>query len=308
MEISVIVPAHNPHRERLRRTLAGLKAQGFDADRWECILVDNASNPRIEATQWTDVAPRRFFVVHEPILGLSAARKAGIRAATANRLVLVDDDNVLAPDYLEQVDLLFDEHETLGAVGGRSLPQFESQPAAWVQEFLPLLALRDLGEQTLFARGLGSEANGRNRYPSCAPIGAGMALRRQAVEAWLAGSGSLTDRRGADLTSAGDNEIVFSVLAEGWTVAYSPNLRLTHLIPVQRLQRSYLARLNRGIQKSWVEVLQRHDASPWPPLSPLGARIRMAKAWFGFAPWRTPAAHVRWQGALGHFEGRIVRN
>jgi hypothetical protein len=65
--------------------------------------------------------------------------------------VFVDDDNVLARDYLAQVKTIFETHPKLGCAGGKSLPEFETPPAAWVAEFYPLLAVRDLGEKPLQA-------------------------------------------------------------------------------------------------------------------------------------------------------------
>src|SRR5262245_26999607 len=47
-QLSVIVPAHNPNRVRLARTLAALRAQTLAADSWEAVLVDNASSPALE--------------------------------------------------------------------------------------------------------------------------------------------------------------------------------------------------------------------------------------------------------------------
>ena len=116
----------------------------------------------------------------------------------------------------------------------------------------------------------------------------------------------MMDRRGAALTSSGDNDIIFSVLRSGWQVAYFPDLTLTHLIPANRLQPDYLARLNRGIQQSWQQVLRRHGASPWPAIAPWTVPLRQAKAWFAYRAWSTPAARIRWQGACGHFEGRVA--
>jgi hypothetical protein len=135
-----------------------------------------------------------------------------------------------------------------------------------------------------------------------------MALRRAALQSWLAdpSADSLPDRRGAALTSSGDNDIVFSVIRAGWQVAYFPDLSLAHLIPAARLQPDYLARLNRGIQISWQRVLARHNANPWPPVAAWTVPLRQAKAWFAHRAWSSPAAHIRWQGACGHFEGRAV--
>ncbi|MCX6954210.1 MAG: glycosyltransferase [Verrucomicrobia bacterium] len=309
MRLSVIVPTHNPHPGRLRRTLLGLRAQTLPTAGWETILVNNASTAFPPEPFFADCAPPNFRVVPEPALGLTAARQCGFLAARGEFAVLVDDDNVLAPDYLAQTLALFATHPRVGALGGKSLPEFESPPAAWTHEFHGLLALRDLGDQPLLSHGLRPAGAPRNEYPMFAPLGAGMALRRAAWTAWFdsrrTGGSTLSDRRGTELTSSGDNDIVLALMRTGWEVGYFPALSLTHLIPASRLDADYLARLNRGIQKSWQQVLALHDASPWPPLSPTGAALRRARAWFTHRAWSSPVARIRWQGACGHFDGRV---
>jgi glycosyltransferase involved in cell wall biosynthesis len=304
MEVSVIIPTHNPNPERLRRVFAGLGAQTLPAGRWETILVDNASVPPVGPPL---AAPANLRLVPEPTLGLTAARRRGFAEGRAPLAVLVDDDNVLAPDYLENVVRIFGAHPELGAIGGRSLPEYERAPEPWQAEFLPLLALRDPGDQARQSRGFPPGNGAPREYPSeTAPIGAGMALRQEAVRTWLeaADRGGPSDRRGGELTSGGDNDIVLTIMARGWEVGYFPELKLVHLIPASRLEAGYLARLNRGIQKSWMQVLRRHDANPWPPIPRWTVPLRQLKAWFTHRAWSGPAARVRWQGACGHFEGR----
>jgi glycosyltransferase involved in cell wall biosynthesis len=312
MTVSVIIPAHNPHASRLQRTLAGLRAQTLPVGQWETILVDNASTPPIDLTALTGAAPSNARVVGEPQLGLTAARRRGFREARGEYIVLVDDDNLLAPDYLATALTLFEAHPKMGLMGGRSLPEFTGTPPEWTREFHQLLALRDFGPDPLITQGLQDAATGRIEYPAFAPIGAGMALRRAAVDAWLTARGeeepALSDRRGGELTSSGDNDIVLCAMHAGWAVGYFPALSLTHLIPASRLEAGYLARLNRGIQQSWMRVLTLHHANPWPPLTPAGARLRKVKAWFTHQAWRNPAAQIRWQGACGHFDGRVPRD
>lgn len=297
--LSVIIPTHNPDSGRLARTLDGLKAQTLPTSQWETLLVDNASVIPVETK-----ALDHLRVVREPQLGLTAARRRGFAEARGEFAVLVDDDNVLAPDYLATVLALFAAHPRVGALGGKSEPDFAIAPPPWTEEFHPLLALRDLGPEPLLSTGLRDAATGRNEYPSFAPIGAGMALRRSSWTAWLQSAAATSDRRGDELTSGGDNDIVLCIMRAGWEVGYFPTLSLRHLIPASRLEEGYLARLNRGIQKSWMQVLTLHEANPWPSLSPAGARLRMLKAWFTHRPWSSPSAQVRWQGACGHFEGR----
>jgi GT2 family glycosyltransferase len=310
LDLSVIIPAHNPDATRLRRTLAGLRVQTLPTHRWETVLVDNASAPGIDPATFAADAPGNLRLVREPELGLTAARRRGFTEAGGEFFVLVDDDNVLAPDYLEQVLALFSAHPRVGALGGKSAPAFAIEPPPWTREFFHLLALRDPGDTPLVSAGLRPSGAVRNVYPNYAPIGAGMALRRAAVTAWLEALArdprrARLDRRGDALVSGGDNDLVLTLMAAGWEVAYFPQLALTHLIPAARLDPSYLVRLHRAMQTSWMHVLTLHDANPWPPLTPCGVVLRKTKAWFSQHPWSSPAAQVRYAGTCGHFEGRV---
>jgi glycosyltransferase involved in cell wall biosynthesis len=303
--VSVILPTHNPHRGRLARTLEALRTQALPATEWELVVVDNASAPALDARELSG-APANLRLVREPQLGLTAARRRGLRETRGDLVVFVDDDNVLAPDYLAQARALFLREPRLGAAGGRSTPEFEQAPPPWVREFDDLLACRDLGDRELLAT-LRPDDGGPARYPECAPIGAGMVLRRAAIATWLeTDDDRLSDRRGTELSSSGDNDIVLAILRGGWSVGYFPALRLTHLIPPGRTERDYLARLNRGIARSWMQVLAKHGVSPWPALAGWTVPLRQLKAWFACRAWSSPAAFVRWQGACGHFEGRAA--
>lgn len=307
MQLSVVISTHNPDPGRLRRTLAALRAQTLPAPRWETILVDNASATPLSLAAFGDFAPPNTRLVREPRLGLTTARRRGFAEAGGEILVLADDDNVLASDYLELVLGLFASHPRLGVLGGRSIPEFEVAPPTWVRQFDELIACRDLGSKPCIARCPTVQPAGRYAYPDCAPIGAGMALRRTALAAWLTVPDTRipTDRHGTELSSGGDNDIVLT-LAHTWDVGYFPELMLTHLIPKARTNRVYLARLNHGIAKSWVQVLHRHGCNPWPAIPAWTAPLRKLKAWFVYRAWSSPAAYVRWQGACGHFDGRAT--
>jgi len=306
--LTVVVPTHNPDLDRLNRVVGALRAQSLRRDCWELLVVDNASTKSLQLDMIEEISTLNAHIVREPKLGLTAARRRGFRESRGDYVVLVDDDNVLAPDYLGNVVQLFSAHEHVGAFGGRVLPAFSSMPPSWVADFQGLLACRDLGDSLIVSTGDWNAAQGRNTYPACAPIGAGMAIRRTAIEPWISGENdqSLPDRRAEELTSGGDNDIVFAILKAGWGVGYSPDLCLTHLIPAFRCERRYLARLNRGIAKSWIRVLGKYDACPWPPIPSWTVPLRKAKAWFTYRAWSGPGAFVRWQGACGHFEGRAA--
>ncbi|HEY3756153.1 MAG TPA: glycosyltransferase [Opitutaceae bacterium] len=303
--LSVIVCTHNPHATRWERTLAGLAAQTLPRGQWNLIVIDNASAPEVDAAEVLRRVPNAK-VVREPKPGLSHARVAGLGATDAPLLVFADDDNVLAPDYLAACQRRFSDDLRLGLAGGRIAPEFEREPEAWHREFLPLLALRDFGDQDVVARTLRPEGSAHNQYPAFGPAGAGMAARREAMEAWLkTGHPFLTGRQGKKLGSGEDNDIVLCAMKAGWAVGYFPELTLVHLIPAGRLAPDYLARLNYGIQESWLRVLALHDASPWGPLTHRGAALRKARAWIVRKAWQRPVGYIRWRGACGHFDGRV---
>jgi glycosyltransferase involved in cell wall biosynthesis len=97
--ISVIVCAHNPRPDYLRRTLDALPDQDLAIERWELTVVDNASEAPL-ARDWDLTWHPSGHHFHEVNLGLAFARRRGIAVSHAKILVFVHDDNVLAPNYL----------------------------------------------------------------------------------------------------------------------------------------------------------------------------------------------------------------
>ncbi|MBI4623779.1 MAG: glycosyltransferase [Verrucomicrobia bacterium] len=302
--ISVILPTRNPHPGRLHRTLAGLAAQSLARAHWELLIVDNGSEPALATVGEPLLSALGARLVTEPEPGLTSARLAGICAAGGDILVFVDDDNVLAATYLASVAERFAAAPALAAASGPVVPEWETPPPAWTREFHGLLALRDLGPEPRLARG-----GPGTPWPDFAPVGAGLAIKRSHALAYADAVARdprrlALDRTGACLASGGDNDLVFTALHAGGNVAYFPELRLTHLIPAGRLDAVYLARLNRGIMRTWVRVLALHGQFPWPRIAPATVPLRVARAWVRLRAWRGPAEKVRWAGARGQFEGQ----
>src|SRR6478672_2344590 len=132
--ISVIISTHNPNMTLLNRTLNALKAQTFDAKRWELVVVDNASTKpvHIDGISWNCA---NFRVIREERLGLTYGRVAGIRNSESPLFVF--DDNVLAPNYLEVASRIFGSAENLGIAGGIIEPEWcDAEPESWVSEFI----------------------------------------------------------------------------------------------------------------------------------------------------------------------------
>lgn len=120
--ITVAICSHNPRPNYLARVLEALKAQTLPREAWELLLIDNASENRL-AEAWDLSWHPSARHVREDVLGLTPARLRAISEAAGDVLVLVDDDNVLFPDYLEQCLTIAGEWPILVAWGGQQFPE-----------------------------------------------------------------------------------------------------------------------------------------------------------------------------------------
>jgi glycosyltransferase involved in cell wall biosynthesis len=261
LRVSVIICSHNPREDYLRRALDALKVQTLPQAQWELVLIDNASAPPL--------APRHDMAWHlhgrhirEETLGLTASRLRGIRETTAPWLVFVDDDNLLAPDYLETLLALVDEHPKLGCMGaGLIEPEFETIPDPSLEAYLPCLALRSITRP----------AWSNDPRDGLLPWGAGLAAIREVADTFrLECEGSLLKeslgRRGESLVSGEDNEFSWAACALGYGKGIFQELRLTHLIPSRRVERDYLLKLVEGQAFSDTILAHLHGQTLyWPP-------------------------------------------
>jgi glycosyltransferase involved in cell wall biosynthesis len=269
------------------------------------IIIDNASTPPLNVDlSWCSSAR----IVREDRLGLVHARLRSFAESCGEILVFVDDDNVLDPEYLQRAHTALTCDDTLGAIGGRVIPRYEAEPPSWFATLGLDLACRDLGNLPLYAKWDRSSVERRD-YPVCAPIGAGLVIRRSAYADYVVAARSdeartTLGRKGSSLASGEDNDMVMILLAAGWRVAYLPELRLEHLIPARRLTSSYLAEYAYSTNLTWVQVLDLHGLRPWGAIDPWTAPLRKAKAYATFRAWRDDANFIRWRAACGLLDGR----
>ena len=203
-------------------------------------------------------------VVEERELGLSNARIRGIAESRGELLIFVDDDNVLAPDYLATVARIADEWPQLGIWGGSIIPEFETAPPPHLAPHLACLAIREVHERRW--------SNIWN-CQDAEPRGAGLCIRRHAAEAYRdfyrTSRLRLDDRKGASLSSGGDTEIAYVVCSLGLGMGVFPELKLTHLIPRGRLEESYIAKIAQGLETSSMLLFYKWGKmEPPSPYSP----------------------------------------
>jgi glycosyltransferase involved in cell wall biosynthesis len=237
-KLSVITCSHNPRADYLMRVVNALKYQTLDKQSWEYLLIDNASSESLAVSTdlgWHPNARQ----VREDKLGLTPARLRGIQEATGEMLVFVDDDNVLDADYLEQVQRLAEAWPMLGAFGGQARPEFEEEPPEWTREYWPRLAIREFDQDRW------------SNVPcleDTTPNGAGLCVRQRVAGEYFAYHVNgkrkfVLGRAGASLLSAEDLDLAAAACDIGLGNGLFTSLKLTHLVPRERVEEDYLLRL-----------------------------------------------------------------
>ena len=244
-DISVIICTHNPRADYLRRVFDALKVQTLPLEQWDLLFIDNASTEKL-AGIWDLSWHPRGRIIREEEVGLTPARLRGIKESTGGLLVFVDDDNILAADYLSNAVRLAAEWPVLGAFGASISGEFEIPPPDWIAPYLECLAIRELDRDYWCNLGGLSVA---------LPCGAGLCVRRQVAADYLQKASTsefrrMLDRSGVNLSSGGDSDLAECAVDAGLGTGRFTALKLLHLIPKGRLTADYIVRLYAGLAAS----------------------------------------------------------
>ena len=260
MKLSAIVCTHNPRPDYLGRTIGALRAQDLPPADWEFLLIDNASTTRVSDTidlKWHPSAR----ILREDEIGLTAARLRGIAEARGELLVWIDDDNLLAPDYLNRALQLGQEWPRLGVWGcGDFTPEWEVQPAPELAPYLDYLAVRRAPRDRW--------SNQLYDY-AATPAGAGLCVRSEVARRYATNVQADPRRRALGRTGKGlgaceDHDLTFTAIDLGYGTGVFTPLHLTHLMPAARVQEEYLIRLVEGHSYSTVLLMALRDPNLRP--------------------------------------------
>lgn len=130
--VSVIIPVYNDVA-RLRRCLEALARQTYPADRYDVVVVDNASTEDL-----SEVLPDAagFRLLREERPGSYAARNKGVAATDAEVLAFTDSDCLPMDDWLAAGVRALTADPTADAVGGRIVLTFRSgRPVSPAEHF-----------------------------------------------------------------------------------------------------------------------------------------------------------------------------
>lgn len=287
LALSVVICTHNPKADYLERTLASLTTQSLPRSDWELLVVDNASTSPIAAAFSVDWHPNGRHL-SEPKLGKTNAVLYGMRHSGGELVMLVDDDNVLDPDYLEQAVSIGREWPCLGTWGGSIRARYETPPPDWIKSYECYLSVREVDRDYWF------NLTRADLYGAF-PYGAGLCVRRNVAEQYsrLLEKDEMRrnlDRKGASLVSSGDTDLALVGCEMGLGSGVFRALRLEHLIRKERLDEAYMERMLREMGHSIAILAATRGHYPvqsnWP-----------AQLWRIFLAWRRGPRELKFHRA-----------
>src|SRR3982751_296139 len=114
MLISVVIATLN-RPGMLREAIDSVAAQTYDD--WELVIVDDGSTPPVDLSALAPkVRARTLLVRNAAPTGVPRAKNAGLRAASGEVVMHLDDDDLLKPQALAQVAASFRAHRELDCV------------------------------------------------------------------------------------------------------------------------------------------------------------------------------------------------
>lgn len=246
--LSVILCTYNPDESIFSKILSSIAANSIPPSLdFECIVVDNNSNSPLDNIQYVRrllAGIRNSRIVSEGQQGLTFSRKRGILEARYDHLLFVDDDNELAPDYIEQLVNLVNRFPFIGAVNAGVINvEFIGEVDPWFPRKAKVHFQDSCLPQTIW----GNDTRTFRHWP----FGTGLMVKKDVALHYLrqteSGRFSLTDRKGKLLTSGGDGQLVACAVELGYGVGRARELRLNHLISNRKARISYLTRQDYGI-------------------------------------------------------------
>lgn len=124
--VAIITRTKNRPR-LLRRALSSILAQGFSD--WQLVLVNDGGEPSEVESVLAERAGEldgRIRVIHNPSsLGMEAASNQGIRESASDYIVIHDDDDEWAPDFLTETVRYLDDRPDEGGVAVQTEIVFE---------------------------------------------------------------------------------------------------------------------------------------------------------------------------------------
>ncbi len=252
--MTIIICTHNG-AARLSQTIIHIAQQIVSPSiHWEVILADNGSSDdtiKIAETIWNANSPENipFRIIKESKPGKLFALQKAIQAAEYEFLIICDDDNWLAPDYIEKAYNILHTMPEVAAAGGRGIPATDaSELPDWFA-----------AHSQDYATGPQADKNGILK-PGSRLWGAGLVTRRSVYLNMYKDYQSFLVESEVNVLSAEDTEYCLRLTLKGYKLYYDDRLVYQHFIGAHKLNIEFRDQLVKGFRDSDAILLKYYVA------------------------------------------------
>ncbi len=241
MKITVAICTWNRAR-LLDQTLRSLAAVEVPAGvGWELIVVDNNSSdgtPDVIAGHEAGLPLRSL---EEKQQGKSHALNRAVESAGGEWILWTDDDILFDPLWMRAYTDAVAAEPGASFFSGRVAPFFESPPPEWVRDGWPHLqsvyGVREFGDRSFPIGEIGE-----------APFGLNWAVRADVQKQYPYNTG--LGPAGSGRLICEETEVIASMMGDGHGGFWVPAARVRHVIPPERMTRSYVRSYFFGLGRS----------------------------------------------------------
>ncbi len=228
--ISVIICTYN-RKDLLIKTIDSVIDQSLNNTKYEIVVVDNNSSDGTAEfiSELYNHLPN-FRCINEIEQGISFTRNCGWQNSDSIYIAYIDDDEIADHHWLESLlQTVQNKDNSIGAVGGRVDPVWETEPPGWLNDELSVyFSIFDLSENTI-------------KINKNQGIGSGNAIYPREVLKQMGGFDTqLKSRVGNSLVSSEDTMLHKKIMLSDYDIYFEPGAIVKHLVHSDRLTRYWL--------------------------------------------------------------------
>lgn len=241
-EISLVICTYN-RAKFIGDCLESLKVQTLNRDCFEVLVINNNCTDGTDSivNQFIDSNPNiDIKQILETNQGLSFARNRGIEESKTSLITYVDDDAILPPQFLENVLSIMKKNPQYVGLGGKVIPEFETEAPPWTHPFLNMMVTNiDYGDRV-------KKCVGKKYPPGC-----NMTYQKEILEKAGGFNNALKWR-------TDDKYIFYEVIKINDQVFYHPELWVRHQIDAERITDKNFDHLSRKLgQEERIRILSK---------------------------------------------------
>jgi glycosyltransferase involved in cell wall biosynthesis len=242
VDITLLVCTYNRANDLRELLETGLAQETGGAFTYEILVVDNNSSDDTRAVVERFIAAghENLRYLFEGRQGKSHALNSGLQAVRGWAYVIADDDFVLPPDWVKGIYEGFRAHPEVSFVSGKVLPQWQSEPPAWLTtKHWSAIAMADYGEEEFI-----TDQNHQVCLLACA-------FRLADVNAVGGYHGDLGPQKGRTGATE-DLDLLKRLWKSGRTGLYLPHVAFYHKATSDRVTKEYHRRWHRDHGRSYA--------------------------------------------------------